>query len=241
MGWCRRPGAGTVRLGLCGGTFNPIHVAHLVLADEARRQMRLDKVLFIPSNVPPHKHPRPLVDAAARLAMVRLAIAGNKAFELSDLEIRREGHSYTLHTLRDLRRLHASEPDLDLHFITGLDSFLEIETWYSYEDILASTCFIIATRPGAMPSRLGALPCMAGRFEPGPELDGGQWASPLELVPPEPGRTNGIHLIRIPAMAVSSTEIRRRIGRGEAWRYLVPPPVHEYIETRDLYREPAGA
>src|SRR5512136_2810470 len=118
------------RIGILGGTFNPIHLGHLAAAEEVCDRLRLGQVIFIPSFLPPHKHDEDMPSAGQRHEMVRLAIAGNPRFTLSDIEIRREGRSYTIDTIDQLRR---GRRDAELFFITGLDSFLEIRTWKEWQ------------------------------------------------------------------------------------------------------------
>lgn len=138
-----------MRLGLFGGTFNPIHVGHLVLAECAREQHRLDQVWFIPTATPPHKPSPELLPGAARLALVRLAVAGHPAFRASDLEVRRGGVSYTLDTVREIRR---RSPRAKLFLIVGAD-LLGVR-WYGLEELAASCAFLVAERPDAPSSRL---------------------------------------------------------------------------------------
>ncbi len=121
------------RIGILGGTFNPIHYGHLAAAEEVRDRLKLDRILFIPSAIPPHKHEEDVPAAEHRMEMVRLALEGNSCFEPSDLEIRRGGRSYTIDTIETLIQ---SYPDAALFFITGLDSFLEIQTWNRWDRLV---------------------------------------------------------------------------------------------------------
>ena len=209
-----------MRLGVMGGTFDPIHIGHLVAADEARCQFRLDKVVFVPSARPPHKTGVRHSPAADRLQMVRIAIRGNPFLDVSDVELEREGLSYTIDTLRAMRRLYGS--GVKLFFITGADAILEILTWKDPEELLAESSFIAATRPGfPLESLRHALPEKTSRG-----------TDPLESV----------YSMEIPALAISSTDIRERAASGRPFRYMVPQGVWEYIEARGLYMkgEPSG-
>ena len=133
------------RIGVLGGTFNPIHYGHLAASEEVRERLDLDSVLFVPSFLPPHKHEERMPSAFERAEMVRLAIAGNPRFSLSDIEVQRGGRSYTIDTVDGL---HSACPDAALFFITGLDSFLEIKTWNQWERLLTRCVFVVLSRPG---------------------------------------------------------------------------------------------
>ena len=135
-----------MRVGILGGTFNPIHHGHLILAEEARAAFELDRCLFIPNHLPPHKEEPSLAPAEHRLAMVRLAVAGAPAFEASELEIARGGRSYTVETLEALRTQHG--PEAELFFLAGSDSCQTLEHWKAIDRVLALCQFVIAHRPG---------------------------------------------------------------------------------------------
>ena len=140
------------RIGLLGGTFNPIHLGHLALAEEARERLRLDEVRFIPSAHPPLKHDPGLAPAKDRLQMVRLAIAGHPAFRVSDMEIRRGGISYTMDTLRQVRDRYGARAKL--FFIVGSDACRQLRDWRGFPAFLRLCQFVIATRPGFRPTAL---------------------------------------------------------------------------------------
>ena len=141
-----------MRLGILGGTFNPIHVGHLVLAESAREQARLDRVLFIPTATPPHKRARGLIDGATRLRLVRLAIRGHAAFRASDVELRLGGVSYTVRTVQ---WLHARYPDAQLHLIVGQD-MLPVR-WYGMDELNRLCTFLVARRPDSSAVRADGL------------------------------------------------------------------------------------
>lgn len=189
-----------------GGTFDPIHFAHLFIAEEARARFHLERVLFIPNHVPPHKRDYAVTPALHRFAMTRLATEPNPAFGCSDIEIQRPGPSYAVDTLTALKEQF---PAADLFFITGLDAVTEILTWRRHEEVLQLATFIAAERPGSSPETFRQ-----------------------KVSPPYQER---IHLLPMPWLAICSTEIRRRVREGQPIRYLTPDPVVEYIRQNHLY------
>lgn len=202
-------------LGIMGGTFDPIHLGHLVAAEEARVRFRLDRVIFVPNGRPPHKKDYPVTPPERRCEMVVLAVASNPAFEPSRIEIDRPGPSYAVDTVTQLRgRLG---PDAKLYFITGADAILEILTWRQPHRLAESCEFIAVTRPGHDLRRL-------------------EKALPRDLLA-------RIHVLRVPGLDISSTELRRRAGIGESLRYLTPQAVVRYIAAYGLYtdRGPSAA
>jgi nicotinate-nucleotide adenylyltransferase len=201
------------RVGVMGGTFDPIHHGHLVAAEEARWQFGLDRVVFVPTGQPWQK-PAGVSDAEDRYLMTVIATASNPAFSVSRLEIDSPGPTYTVDTLRRLRS--ELSPDVRLFFVTGADAVLQILTWKDPDEVLALAELIAATRPGHDLADLADL---------------------AEKVPAAAGR---VHPMRIPALAISSTEIRARVAAGAPIQYLVPEGVARYIEKRGLYREPAA-
>jgi len=135
-----------MRIGILGGTFNPIHTGHLILAEEAYHKLKLDKLIFVPSYIPPHKDAQDLISAKDRLAMVRLAIEDNPAFEVSTYEVDSKKKSYSIDTLKEFRRLYGDEAQLC--FITGSDSLKDLFSWKDVNDIFKISKFIVANRPG---------------------------------------------------------------------------------------------
>jgi nicotinate-nucleotide adenylyltransferase len=194
-----------------GGTFDPIHHGHLVAAEEARWQFDLDKVVFVPTGQPWQK-PVGVSPAEDRYQMTLIATASNPKFTVSRVEIDHQGPTYTIDTLRRLRRQHPG--DTRLYFITGADAVLQILTWKQPDQVLAQAEFIAATRPGF-------------------DLD--------RLVSQVPGAAGRVHRMEIPALAISSTDIRARAARGAPIQYLVPDGVARYIHKHALYRPPAAA
>jgi nicotinate-nucleotide adenylyltransferase len=198
------------RIGVMGGTFDPVHHGHLVAAEEARWQFALDRVVFVPTGSPWQK-PVGVSPAEDRYLMTVIATASNPAFTVSRLEIDHQGPTYTVDTLR---RLRAQEPDpTRLFFITGADAVLQILTWKEPDQVLALAEFIAATRPSF-------------------DLE--------HLVSEVPGAAGRVHRMDIPALAISSTDIRARVARGAPIRYLVPDGVARYIQKHALYRTSPG-
>lgn len=190
------------RVGLFGGTFDPIHSGHLVLAETARDRLQLDEVWFIPANIPPHKD-APQITGAHRLAMVEAAIADHPAFRISRLELDRAGASYAEDTLDTVR---AQEPDAELFYLIGADMLRDLHTWRNPERLLTLAQFVAVTRPGDT-------------------LDPTQSAVAAHVTP-----------LEMPALAISSTDIRARVAEGRSIRYLVPAAVGDYIHHHELYR-----
>ena len=207
----REPHAGRRRrIGILGGSFDPPHLGHLWLATLAADAMTLDRVLFMPAAQPPHKRHRGMSRATDRLLMTRLAIAGDALFELTAIEMERDGPSYTIDSVDELERLYGDEADLFL--LMAADSLAQIETWRRPDELLARIEWVVGPRPGAsLPDRSG----LEKRF--GPNAD-------------------RIHLLTGPSLDVSSTDIRARVAARHAIRYLVPRGVEELIVDRGLYR-----
>lgn len=215
------------KLGIMGGTFNPVHYGHLAAAEEVRERLKLDRVLFLPSFLPPHKHDEDIPSAVQRLEMVRLAVSGNPHFMMSDLEVKRGGLSYTIDTVEKLLTKH---PGTGLVFITGLDSFLEIRTWKEWERLLTLCAFAVLSRPGFRFSDLTALPFLAEHRNDLERLDRRE----TERVSVEANGTT-LSLERIPFYDISSTDIRTRVRQGRTIKYHLPEPVERYIIENKLY------
>lgn len=198
-----------MRVGILGGTFNPPHIAHLLCAQEAHRELALDRVLFIPARIPPHKPVEHEPGPAHRLELCRLAVGDDQRFAVCDLELRRAGPSYTVDTLQELS-LHESQPELFL--IVGGDIAVGLPRWREPERVLELATLAVAKRQGtaraAVKDTLGTL-------------EGAERA----------------RFFAMPRVGVSSTMIRRRVRDGAPIRYLVPDPVAGYIEHHDLYAE----
>lgn len=195
------------RVGIFGGTFDPIHLGHLAAAAGAAHLAALDRVVFMPNRQSPLKLERPLTPPEQRAAMVRLAIAGNPRFGLSELELEREGPSYTIDTVRKLLDRHA---DWQLSWIVGMDSLEEIPGWRDYETLLTLVDFLVVTRPGYHYEQAVA------------DLPAGL-------------RMERVRVLEIPGVDVSATRLRELAAAGYPLRYLVPDPVAEYIAAQKLY------
>lgn len=200
------------RVGIMGGTFDPIHYGHLVTAEEARVQFDLSQVLFVPNRYPPHKDLNGVTDPEHRYRMTLLATMTNERFAVSRIEIDRPGPSFTIETIETLRKTHAAS---DLFYITGADAILQIVhgEWERSAELLALCQFIAASRPGFSLNAEGMRRSnVTGR------------------------RLDNLHVMEIPALAISSTDIRRRVTNGRPIRYLVPDPVEAYVVKHGLYR-----
>ena len=190
-----------------GGTFDPIHHGHLVAAEEALWQFRLDAVVFVPTGQPWMKEERRVTPAEHRFLMTVIATSSNPRFTVSRVDIEREGPTYTRDTLRAIQDEYGDEADL--FFITGADAVLEIFQWKDPKEILELAHVIAATRPGYDIARFEAE---------------------------APTSHPNISVMDVPALAISSTDIRRRVQEGTSIRYLVPEAVHTYIDKWELYR-----
>jgi len=198
------------RIGILGGTFNPIHLGHLLIAQDATEQMALDCVKLIPSATPPHKTPDALAGARDRIQMIRLAIRGNRRFEVDDMEVRRGGTSYSVDTLTELRRRH---PTAEFYFIIGADSLRELHLWREVGRLVRLCTFVTVPRPG---------------FEARPIVDRRLDAASRKRLRQ--------YVLRGHCCDIASREIRARVASGRSIRYLVPDAVTEYIRRHGLYQ-----
>ena len=214
------------KIGLFGGTFNPIHYGHLRPAEEIGDLLDLDPVIFIPASDPPHKEKKDLLPAPLRAEMVRLAIADNPRFSFSDAEIARPGKSYSVETIPYFQRLWGETAEL--YFILGLDAFLEIGTWKDPGTLFTLCHFVILTRPGFeknfAPEHLPVD--LAPDFCYDPKKDGYVHKSGFGVFPRE-----------ITALDISSTKIREIVRGGGSIRYLVPPAVEEFFAAQKFYQK----
>jgi nicotinate-nucleotide adenylyltransferase len=207
------PAALVAKVGIMGGTFDPIHYGHLLAAEECRRQMLLDRVIFVPTGTPPHKRGS-VASPEDRYAMTLLATAEVKEFSVSRTEIDRPHSSHTVDTLLEFRESSPAGAKNEFFFITGLDAMLEINTWKEYARLPSLCTLVSTTRPGYSVSGVDSLP---------------------------DGIKRSLRLLEIPQFAISSTEIRSRVREGKSIRFLVPHLVEKYIEHRSLYKEPEEA
>lgn len=198
------------RIGVSGGTFDPIHYGHLIIAEEAREMMQLDKVIFIPCGNPPHKANCHVTPAEYRYEMVSMAVRGNKFFEVSSMEIDRGGYSYTVETVAQLIEIYGE--DTKLFFIIGADVIPELVTWKQFEKLFTMCEFIATLRPGYDKESL---------YKEIKYLESNYHAK--------------INLLNTPLIEISSTMIRNRVKSGKSVKYLVPYEVEEYIKEKGLY------
>ena len=204
----------TLRLGIMGGTFDPVHFGHLVTAEEALVQFNLDKVVFMPTGRPVRKTHRHVSSAEDRYLMTVIATASNPDFEVSRLEIDRPGNTYTVDTMLQLREIHG--PRAELFFISGADAVREILTWKDAAKFAELCTFIAATRPGFEADLTPIETASSGSFTP------------------------RVEAMEVPALAISSSDIRARVASRRPVRYLLPESVAAYIEKNGLYREPVA-
>ena len=197
-----------------GGTFDPIHHGHLVAASEVADLFELDEVVFVPTGQPWQKPDRAVTAAEDRYLMTVIATASNPRFSVSRVDIDRGGPTYTKDTLRDLRALN---PDADLYFITGADALASILSWQNWEEMFEIARFVGVSRPGY-------------------ELDGKHISAAMAELPDD-----SLHLVEVPALAISSTDCRNRAQGSRPIWYLVPDGVVQYVAKRDLYRDQSPA
>jgi len=204
------------RIGIFGGSFDPVHQGHLLIAEQFAEDMKLDLVKFIPAKVSPFKLGYTPTSDKHRLEMLRLAVGSNPRFEVDALELNRGGVSYTIDTVNELRGV---EPDAEYYMLIGADSLKDFKKWKSPEELLVSVSLVVARRGGEAPPQWSELSGLAS-----PEVIEGIQKRALDL----------------PAMELSSTDIRRRVERGRSIRYLVPSAVEVYIDSHGLYRAIQG-
>ncbi len=215
------------KIALFGGTFNPIHYGHLRLAEEVREGLALEPVVFVPAAVPPHKGGAEASTARSRLEMTGIAIAGNPSFEVSDMEIRRGGPSYTVETLRELKKEgYKGAKDLSISLIIGGDSFNDITTWCEYEEILTLASLIVVERPHTPVKKVAEVL---------PERLARKYRYDREAEAYQSSFGTSITYLTTTLMAISSSDIRERVRQGLSIRYLLPPEVAEYIMKNRLY------
>ncbi len=209
---------------ILGGTFNPIHYGHLRVSEEVRETLELDKVIFIPTFIPPHKEEGSSASPEHRLEMTRLAVKDNPSFEVSDMEIKRGGRSYSVATLKEL---YEKSPEIEINFIVGADSFNDITTWREYEEIFKLTNLVVVPRPGYPVKKVGeVLPiALARKF---------WYDSKTGAYINDYGRS--VRHVETTLLAISASDMRARVKRGRTLRYLLPPEVEGYIKSNGLYR-----
>ncbi len=198
------------RIGVFGGTFDPPHVAHLILACEARAQLHLDKLLWVLTSIPPHKLGQPITPLDDRLAMLKLALANEPAFQISRVDIDRPGPHYSTDMMR---LLHEANPAATLVFLIGEDSLRDLATWHEPAKLVAECDEIgVMRRPGVL-------------------------TDPVALEKEIPGLAAKAHFVEAPLLEIASNDIRRRVEDGRPFRYFVPEAVYGYIVEKGLYRK----
>lgn len=199
------------RIGILGGTFNPVHIGHLFMAEHARVEMELDMILFIPTGVPYMKNSKEILPSDSRMKMLELSIASNPYFLTSDIEIKREGNTYTFETLEELHQLY---PNAELFFLVGADCLFTIERWYQPQRIF-DNCTLLAANRNDVPQK--------------------------ELLEKKQFLENRFHakvvLLDVPQIDISSTKVRDNVKQGKSIRYMVTNQVHDYILQNNYYRE----
>ncbi len=196
-----------MRIGVLGGTFDPIHVGHLAIAEQARDGLDLEEVCFVPAGAPWMKAGQALSSAQDRLYMVRKAVENNPFFRVSTVELERSGPSYTVDTLRELQEEYG--PDARLFFVLGIDAFARFGEWKEPEEILALATLVVLDRPGG--------------------------TAPAENLEEGMGIAEKVEYVRSIRLEISAMDIRRRVSEGASIRYLVPEPVERHIYARGLY------
>lgn len=197
------------KIGIMGGTFDPIHYGHLMTAEAVRDEYKMEKVIFIPAANPPHKTGITVTPAIHRFNMTLLATCSNPYFTVSDIEMRRQGPSYTVDTVRELIRTH--DKDTEFFFITGADAIQELPTWERIEELLAICQFVAATRQGCIPDVTAIKKHFGSLGE------------------------KRIHRLATPELEISSTDIRQRLKKGYSIKYILPEAVEQYIRKEHLY------
>jgi nicotinate-nucleotide adenylyltransferase len=200
-------------VGVFGGTFDPVHLGHLIVAEQCREQVDLDQVLFVPAARPPHKQDHPTASFVRRVEMLELALAGQPAFQIEQLEKDRPGPSYTADTLQELRR---RESEQELFLILGSDCLVDLPNWHEPERILDLATLLIVGRPDSPRGSKDDLRCALG------------------IAPDAPAK---FQIVDSPLIEISSSDIRRRIREKRSIRYLVPRAVECYLQTHGLYKD----
>jgi nicotinate-nucleotide adenylyltransferase len=211
-----------IRTAVFGGSFNPVHYGHLLLADEVMERLQVDRFLFVPAAAPPHKAPRDLAPAADRYAMVARALAGHPRFEVSDIELRRSGPSYTVDTLEALAR-----PDQTLFLLIGSETFLDLLSWREPRRIAELARLLVVPRHGSAFDPEGAAALKVLR------QIGLERFARIEA-PPLPERA--VLVVHATSLPISASDLRARVREGRSLLFRMPAAVIEYIETHGLYR-----
>ncbi len=222
-------------IGIMGGTFDPIHYGHLVVAEEVRETLKLAEMIFIPVGSPPHKRGKPITPAVHRLAMLELALASNPHFSISHIEVERPGPSYTVDTLRQLHAQMGTETAL--YFVIGWDSLEDLSTWHDPAGMLAELTHLVAVRRPGYEEGVEA--------EPAPSYDHYQGDEPVDIYEEFlqdlenelPGIRERLLVVPAPQLEISATDLRQRVATGRPIKYQTPENVVQYIADHNLYRD----
>jgi nicotinate-nucleotide adenylyltransferase len=200
-----------MKVGILGGTFDPIHLGHLLMAESARETLDLRQVLFVPAGDPPHKQELPITPACHRQAMVELALAHNPYFQLCSVDLDRSGPHYSTETVQLIQKRHDLPPEL-CYFIIGSDSLQDLPTWHRPTELIKICHLAVARRPGASPDL-------------------------TSLEASLPGLNDQLTWVEMPLVGISASDIRARVRAGQSIRYHVPDEVRKYIQEHQLYRK----
>ena len=219
------------RIGLFGGTFNPIHMGHVQVIREVKEGFDLDKIFIIPSALPPHKETAGIIDVLDRIEMIRLAFSDDPDFVVSDVELKRSGFSYSIDTVRHFKAILSE--NTELYFIMGLDAFLEVDTWKSYRDLFRLVPFIVISR-----TELGQNDTVLqwrnlGNYIKSKISDRYKFSASRSCYIHD--EKQPVFLFEVPPLAISSTKIRERIRKGHTINSLVPELIEDFIKTKGLY------
>jgi len=220
------------RIGLLGGTFNPVHFGHLRSAVEVQTGFALESVCFIPSAIPPHKDSSGVADAMDRLEMIRMAISDCSALTVSDVELKRSGPSYTIDTVKHFKSFQTDQTDL--YLIVGLDAFLEIDTWKSFQELFCLVPFIVMSRPGLNYEDSAAELKNLGDFLNAKISKGYYFVKQDSCYMHEANKP--VYVFEVSRIDISSTKIRGMVRKGEPICFLVPANVELFIKSRELYK-----
>ncbi|MDP1759471.1 MAG: nicotinate-nucleotide adenylyltransferase [Thermodesulfovibrionales bacterium] len=217
-----------MKLGIFGGTFNPIHYGHLTAAEEVKEKLGLDKIIFVPSGNPPLKD-KELADAKHRYKMVKLAISKNRSLAVSDIEYKKKDKSYSVDTVEKLRRIY---PGARLYFIAGIDAFIDIPNWWQPERLVSLADFIVISRPSFKFTGLASSPYLKINRSILKKLDDAKLQTYKTILM----SGNDIIMLNITPVEISATGIRKLIKRGKSIKYLLPEEVETYIITHKIYK-----
>ncbi len=218
-----------MRIGVCGGTFDPVHYGHLIAGAETADVLGLERVIYIPAKRPPHKTNAVITDALHRMNMLRIALGNNSQFDTNDMEIKRSGLSYTVQTMEKLKK---ENPPKEFYFIMGQDAFLELETWYRYQELFSWCRVVVVTRPDSEKIEKKRFSSILQELINTRSV----WCGFYDLSLVRLSENWRICFLQIPGMHISGSDIRTRVKSGRSIRYLVPEGVWDYIHKHELYQ-----